>query len=108
MIYDSNSWMSVVVPISVGLVAGLCYGYLMALQQRVWFGVLRWGLFLSRVGTVFFIAVRIGILWITAYYLLRQASIPSILGAVAFLATFLFSVLRIRVSLHERIWHRRD
>ena len=100
------SWLIYLSPIAVCVVSGLLYGYSFLLQQQSWVSggyTLR-----GRIVSVSFFVARLVILLGTMKYLLRSEVIPSILGAVVFIALFWQVILRAKVSHNERNRHRRN
>ena len=93
--------LSSILPILVGISAGLCYGGSFILQQKnLLFDSKN---LLDRLPQLVFFLIRIGILFYAGSYLLRSALIPSILGSIAFFGMFWLVILMTRFRFHERI-----
>ena len=90
-----------IVPVLIGIGAGLAYGCFFALQQKtIFFANIKSTQRFQQIG--FFLA-RILLLIGAGYYLLRSSMIPSILGSIAFFSMFWLVILVLRAQTYERI-----
>ena len=84
-----------IIPVAIGIGAGLIYGYSFVMQQRSIFFHEH-----KSYANVFLMA-RIIIISLLGSYLLRSPLIPSILGLVGFIVIFWTIILIQKASLYE-------